>query len=75
MGRGSLDFAKKLLDGEREEPPPPVNNPQWCTCGVCRPMPDEQENLCCKRVTCLTSYMAFSNICLDRDPRDMYKNT
>ena len=67
MGRGSLDFAKKLSDGEPEEPPPPVNNPQWCRCGVCRPMPDEQENLCCKRVTCLTSYMAFSNICLDRD--------
>ena len=30
-------------------------------------MPNEQENLCCKRVTCVTSYNTFSNICLDRD--------
>lgn len=66
MGRGSLDFARNLTADE-QEPDPPENTPQWCRCGVCRPMPDEQENLCCKRVTCLTSYRVFSNICLDRD--------
>ena len=67
MGRGSLDFARNLTVDEPEEPALPDNTPQWCRCGVCRPMPDEQENLCCKRVTCLTSYRVFSNICLDRD--------
>lgn len=30
-------------------------------------MPTEQENVCCKRVTCLTCYTAFTSICLDRD--------
>ena len=67
MGRSSLDFAKKLTDEAPEELPRLGNAPEWCKCGVCRPMPDEQENVCCKRVTCLTSYTAFSNICLDRN--------
>lgn len=30
-------------------------------------MPDEQENVCCKRVTCVANYTSFHNICLDRD--------
>ena len=30
-------------------------------------LPNEEENICCKRVTCTTSYTSFANICLDRD--------
>ena len=30
-------------------------------------MPSEEENLCCKRVTCITNYTSFANISLDRD--------
>ena len=68
MGRGSLDFAKKIASAEPEEPEPPAEDtPEWCKCRVCRPMPDDQENVCCKSVTCITSYTAFTNICLDRD--------
>ena len=68
MGRGSLDFAKKIASAEPEEPEPPAgDSPEWCKCRVCRPMPDDQENVCCKRVTCIASYTAFTNICLDRD--------
>lgn len=72
MGRGSLDFAKKLLDEKNAPPPPPPspgNNsfPEWCRCGVCRPMPSDQENLCCERVDCITRFQVFNNICLDRD--------
>lgn len=72
MGRGSLDFAKKLLDEKNAPPPPPPSpgnnsSPEWCRCGVCRPMPTDQENLCCKRVNCITRFQVFNNICLDRD--------
>ena len=68
MGRGSLDFAKNIASAEPEEPEPPAEDtPEWCKCRVCRPMPDDQENVCCKRVTCITNYTAFTNICLDRD--------
>lgn len=68
MGTESLDFAKKLATDDPEDPEKPDENaPQWCNCQVCRPMPDEQDNVCCKRVTCITNYTAFSNICLDRD--------
>ncbi|PFX13816.1 hypothetical protein AWC38_SpisGene22074 [Stylophora pistillata] len=71
MGRGSLDFAKKLLQ-EKNAPPPPTpspgdTSPEWCKCNACRPMPNEIENVCCKRVTCITRFQAFNNICLDRD--------
>ena len=70
LGRGSLDFAKNFILGsdDPEDPEPPSEDlPEWCKCRVCRPMPDEQENVCCKRVTCITNYTSFSNICLDRD--------
>ena len=30
-------------------------------------MESEQENVCCKKRTYITSYTTFSNICLDRD--------
>lgn len=68
MGRGSLDFAKNLAEeGPNDPEPPDEDTPEWCKCRVCQPMPSEEENVCCKRVTCLTSYTSFSNICLDRD--------
>ncbi|KXJ07372.1 hypothetical protein AC249_AIPGENE8357 [Exaiptasia diaphana] len=66
MGRGSLDFAKKLLSSENEEinGPQPSSVPEWCKCHKCRIMPEEQENLCCKRVVCVTNYNTFSTICM-----------
>ena len=37
MGRGSLDFAKKIARAEPEEPEPPAEDtPEWCKCRVCR---------------------------------------
>ena len=71
MGRGSLDFAKNLLEEKNAPTPPPPSpggsSPEWCKCNVCRPMPHEIESVCCKRVACITRFHAFSNICLDRD--------
>jgi len=68
MGRGSLDFAKNLIGAASNPPPPPdPAAPQWCTCRRCRPMETDVENVCCKRVNCITQLNTFSNICLDRD--------
>ena len=36
-------------------------------CGVCRRMQDEQENVCCQKRTCVTSYVMFNTTCLDRE--------
>ena len=74
MGRGSVDFAKKLLE-QRNAPPSPTspsnNKPDWCTCKLCRPMPSDQGNVCCKRVNCMTRFQVFNNICLGRDILEM----
>lgn len=68
MGRGSLDFAKNLLSAAGNPPSLPGNAvPQWCKCRRCRPMETDMENVCCKRVNCITQLNTFSNICLDRD--------
>jgi P2X purinoceptor 7 len=66
-GKGSLDYAKNLV--QFGEPPPvqPSTKPPWCVCGVCRPMPTEEENKCCGKIRCTTSFVTFLSTCLDRD--------
>ena len=34
---------RNSTDEEPEESHPPQNTPQWCRCGVCRPVPDKHE--------------------------------
>ncbi|CAB3989773.1 P2X purinoceptor 7-like, partial [Paramuricea clavata] len=41
--------------------------PDWCTCGKCRPMPQEVENKCCMQKKCITSTSRFAKLCLDPD--------
>ena len=48
-------------------PPAPQERPDWCTCGICRPMATAEENKCCGKVRCVTSFVTFRNICTDRD--------
>ncbi|XP_044168202.1 uncharacterized protein LOC122952227 [Acropora millepora] len=74
QGRGSLEFATNMLTGRSDLYQDPLspegagNNPgAWCVCGVCREMPDEQENVCCRKKTCVTSYVMFKTVCLDRE--------
>lgn len=67
MGRGSLDFAIQLVADNLPEEPTPASDLPWCQWRVCLPMETEQENVCCKKRQCITSYRAFNNICLDRD--------
>ena len=64
---GSLDFAKQLVADNITEGPTPPSDLPWCWCQVCAPMETEQENVCCKKCRCITSYRTFNNICLDGD--------
>ena len=41
--------------------------PDWCTCGKCRPMPQEVENKCCRQMKCITLTSRFAKLCLDPD--------
>lgn len=69
QGRESLENARDLIasaNGPQSEPPEPENDESWCICGVCRRMQDEQENVCCRKRTCVTSYVMFNTTCLDR---------
>lgn len=67
-GRRSHDFAKTLVtvDSPGEPPSSDTQAPDWASFRVCQPMHNDEENVCCKRVTCVTSYTSFSNNCLDR---------
>ena len=66
-GKGSLDFAKNLLEFGGDPLMLPQSKPSWCKCGICRPMLKEDENKCCGKIRCTTSYVTFQNTCLDRD--------
>lgn len=66
LGRVTVKWKwQSGLCGSIPELPP--KKPSWCICGVCRPMPDEQENKCCGKITCVTSFVTFRNVCTDRD--------
>lgn len=43
----------------------------WCTCGLCRPMPQVIENKCCKQSKCITTTSHFAKLCLDPDVLEM----
>ena len=68
-GRGSLDYARRLLENDDPEaaPPDPTNDSlNWCICNNCVNMPTPDENKCCNRRECITSYELFQNLCIDR---------
>ena len=44
--------------------PTPESVPDWCTCGKCRPMPQQVENKCCKQKKCITLTSRFAKLCL-----------
>ena len=68
-GEGSLEFVRELLqviqnpDAELDRP----TMAPWCKCGVCVDMGEPEENKCCGRKVCVTSYYMFRKLCLDRD--------
>ena len=69
-GRGSLEYARELVNSEDPEPDTPMGEygtPDWCVCNVCVDMASEEENKCCGKRSCVTSYEMFRNIVLDRE--------
>ena len=63
-------MAQSLLErapSDPSEPPHPhYIQPSWCKCGKCTIMDTDEENICCKRQSCITLYRHFFNICLDQ---------
>ena len=53
--------------GDEGCPPVPDGKPGWCVCGVCRVMRSEEENKCCGKICCVTSFVTFQNTCTDRE--------
>ena len=54
------------LDRNPPSPEPAGNNTgRWCVCSVWREMPDEQENVCCRKRPCVTSCVMYNSVCLD----------
>ena len=55
------------------DPIPSPGSPlvDWCTCGLCRPMPQAVENKCCKQSKCITTTSHFAKLCLDPDVLEM----
>lgn len=68
-GEGSLDYVKGLLDIIQHPAEQPVINDAlpWCKCGCCVNMGNVDENKCCDKRICITSYYMFKKLCLDRD--------
>ena len=63
MGKGSLDFAKKL-PGEQNAPPLLPPRPGDSSPNL---LASAKRDVCCKRVNCITRFQAFNNISLDKD--------
>ena len=58
VGRGSLDYAKKLLSDGDSNPSLLVDiqtKHSWCRCGICKPMATLEENKCCGKRTCMVA--------------------
>ena len=57
---GGIEMAKALLQGPSQEPRPQEPHPQgtsplpWCICLKCLPMETSEENVCCRRIPCIT---------------------
>ena len=71
QGRGSLQYAKNIQaeinDSTEPGPDRDAGAPEWCDCSVCRPMPLDVENVCCRKRTCVTSFAMYQHVCLDRE--------
>ena len=64
--QGSRDTAPSSLDPSQDSNLP-AGVPDWCKCGLCRPMPQEVENKCCGQKKCITQSSRFTKLCLDPD--------
>jgi hypothetical protein len=56
-----------------DDPGPEQDAPEWCRCGMCRPMPTQVENKCCctRRMECITAQPLFHQLVLDGNVLDI----
>ena len=69
---GGLQFVKAIIETLQEPQPPgqqpPANGvPSWCICRKCRPMPNADENKCCRQSSFVTLQPCFQSLVLDRN--------
>ena len=70
---GGIEMAKALLQGPSQEPHPQESHPQrtsplsWCICLKCIPMETPEENVCCRRIPCITEMAWFDSVVLNSD--------
>ena len=56
------------------DPGPEQDTPEWCKCGMCRPMPTQMESKCCctRRMECITVQpLLFHQLVLDGNVLDI----
>ncbi len=69
-GQGSVQYLKDMVDYIKDEYQHTDGDgeaPEWCKCGVCRPLKSEEENICCGRKLCVSSYQMFKQSIVNRD--------
>ena len=44
-----------------------LQNPDYCKSGMCKEMPADIENKCCRQKRCLSKTNVFVNICIDKE--------
>ena len=68
-------ISRRRYEGEFPGPGdvPDIQIPDWCSCGLCRPMPTQVENKCCcnKKMACITTTPLFHQLVLDGNVLDL----
>ena len=63
---GGMELAKALLENP-QDPGRSNNALPWCICSNCRVMATAEENVCCRKRSCLTTMGWFDSVVLNRD--------
>ena len=65
--RGGVEILRSISEEPEQPNDPQSSGLPWCVCAKCCLMPLAIENLCCKRVPCITTTEAFQTNVLNAD--------
>ena len=65
--RGGVEMLRSISEEPEQPNDPQSSGLPWCVCAKCRLMPLAIENVCCKRVPCITTTEAFQTNVLNAD--------